>query len=353
MLGTKAKFLFRLLTQNGIEGVRNLFCNAISILVEPEFVSSGPLIIQVEPTINCNLQCKMCFSPFLKRAERDLTLDNFKRILNELPSVRKISLVGTGEPLLNPNLFDIISYAKSKRIDIGFATNATLLNSVVANEILARGIDWLNISLDAATKEAYERIRIRADFNQVLANVREFMDARARFRGKKPEVSVWSLLMKSNIKELPEFISLVHSLGVDRIYVQTIHYWGSREWKNKMLHEEITGQTKEIRKVLKGAFLLCKKNRMHFNYVNVPDIKGERGCKWPWRSCYITTDGYVTPCCMHGSNPTNIHFGNIFKQSFNDIWNNQAYRSFRKAFKSNNMPPVCLDCTSYYKKIKL
>ncbi len=56
-----------------------------------------------------------------------LSLEKLKFIMKQFPYLRKISLVGVGEPLLNPELFEIIRWAKKERILIGFATNGMLL----------------------------------------------------------------------------------------------------------------------------------------------------------------------------------------------------------------------------------
>ena len=112
--------------------------------MEPANVGSRPIFVQIEPTIDCNLRCTTCINPTLKRDTRTLSLSKFKEIIGQLPYVQKISLVGAGEPLLNPELFNIIDYAKSKGLTIGFATNATLINNTIAHRIIDSGLDWLN-----------------------------------------------------------------------------------------------------------------------------------------------------------------------------------------------------------------
>lgn len=347
----KYKVLSRGLLKQGLLGAVNLLKNGISFFTEPPEVNASPLIIQIEPTINCNLKCKMCASPLLKRQERCLKLEQFKQIVVQFPYLQKISLVGAGEPLLNPEIFDMISYAKSQGIDIGFATNATLLNRGVVDKIISSKVDWVNLSLDGATKEVYESIRVGANFDSVLSNIRNLMIA---LKGKdRPEISIWFVLMRSNLAELSQVVSLAKNLGINNISVQTVHYWGSAKWKTEMAKENVRNELDEVKNVLKKASVLARSSRINFNYVNIPGKKGRRNCKWPWRSCYITCDGYVTPCCLHGTNPELINFGNILKNPFSQIWNNQFYGEFRAKLKSRNPPAICVDCTSYYDKIRL
>lgn len=337
--------------KHGFRGWRNLLRNCAALMTEPDFVSSRPLMIQVEPTINCNLKCKMCISPFIKRDAKVMTLQRFNQILDQFPFVEKISLVGLGEPLLNPQLFDIIRAAKSRGIRIGFASNATLIDAAMAMKIKNSGVDWLNMSLDGATKETYEGIRIGANFDRVLENMRNLMAVVGA--GPGPDVSIWHVLMRSNIFELEGLVSLVETLGIKKIFVQTAHCWGSEEWKNNTAAENIRHEMNLVKKALRGAYAAARNKKISFSYVNIPESGGARACQWPWRSCYITTDGFVTPCCIQGSDPTVVNFGNIFQESFETIWNNGMYRAFRTALKSRNIPRICVDCPSYYGKIKL
>ena len=98
---------------------------------------------------------------------------------------------------------------------------------------------------------------------------------------------------------------------------------------------------------------LAKKEGIDFDYWNIPDKGSRRVCKWPWKACYITVEGYITPCCIHGTNPKVINFGNIFEQGFENIWNCPEYMEFRRRLKSENPPEICIDCPSYYRKIKV
>jgi radical SAM protein with 4Fe4S-binding SPASM domain len=62
----------------------------------------------------------------------------------------------------------------------------------------------------------------------------------------------------------------------------------------------------------------------------------------------------VTPCCENGSDPERINFGNIFEQSFADIWNSEQYQKFRLVLQStDSRPAICTDCPSYHAPITL
>src|SRR4051812_32540263 len=88
-----------------------------------------PAKLQVEVTASCNLRCRMCivrYRPALPRSA-SMSFAQFKPLLDAMPDVRELSLQGIGEPLLAPDLYEMIAYASARGISVGFNTNATLL----------------------------------------------------------------------------------------------------------------------------------------------------------------------------------------------------------------------------------
>jgi radical SAM protein with 4Fe4S-binding SPASM domain len=259
-------------------------------------------------------------------------------------------IFGVGEPLMNPELFDIIRFAKNRNIRIGFTTNGMLLAKNNIENILDSKPDWVNISIDGATKKTYEDIRVGADFDLVIANVKELA------RGVKNtgiDVSIWFLGMRDNIEELPLMVKLVSGLGVKHLNMQSVHNWGKKEWEERLGTQRINSDSAKLKDAVLKTKRLAKESDICFNYVNIPFKRPKRTCQWPWKSCYITADGFVTPCCIHGSDPAVINFGNIFEKSFAEIWNSLDYREFRRMLKSDKLPQICNGCTSYGNKLNV
>jgi radical SAM protein with 4Fe4S-binding SPASM domain len=70
---------------------------------------------------------------------------------------------------------------------------------------------------------------------------------------------------------------------------------------------------------------------------------GNKGCKIPWTSCFITWDGFVYPCCHLLYISKDFCFGNVFDASFKEIWYSEEYSRFRLDFV-NNPPDICKRC---------
>lgn len=349
-LGEAIKISAYSLENEGIPGLKNLILAYLNLQIEPLRMSSRPLMVQIEPTLHCNLKCDMCVNPLTEREKRHMRLDEFKEIFYRIPFIRKISLVGAGEPLLNPDIFNMISYANSKDILVGFATNGMLLNPENCQKIIDSGAHWVNISIDSADKERFEAIRKGANLKVILEGTKRLLQT----KGKRnlPEISLWFVLMKDNLTELPKVINLAKDIGVNKVFAQLEHHWNNTRLKENIVSRNSEDFLQKLIATFKNAKIAAKKAGVYFNYVNVPNTRGKRSCKWPWQSCYISVEGFITPCCLQGWSPEVINFGNILKEDFKDIWNSLSYRNFRKVLKSKTPPKICIDCPSYYRKLE-
>lgn len=348
---TNVQILLNIAKKEGAKGLFNLALNLLDQFVEPQYMRSQPVFVQIEPTRRCNLKCEFCDRALEEDNNEDISLSGFKTIMKKLPHLHKISLVGVGEPLLNKELFNIIAAAKAEGIKIGFATNGTLLEEDVIKNIISSHVDWVNISIDGASKETFEQIRKGASFKKVTENTKRL--AYAAKKNDKPKLSIWFLAVKQNMRELNDLVLLAKKLSVKKIMLQSAHNWAKDIWRGKIKSYGIMDNPDKLKYFIINAKVLASSNGIALDYVNIPDPSAKRACKWPWRSSYITADGFVTPCCLHGTNPKLLNFGNIFKEEFIDIWNNRSYRDFRRKLRSNSPPEICISCPGYNKKLRI
>lgn len=328
---------------------RNLARAALALVREPSKVGASPIFLQIEPTILCNLECAFCINPSLARARTSLSLERFGEVLAQVPHLARISLVGIGESFMNKDLWSIVRHAKSKGIEIGTTTNGTVLTDRILHEIFDSGLDWLNFSVDGATKATYEKMRPGAVFEEVLDNIRRV--AAAASGRPRPALAVWFLANRENVAELPEMVGLVRELGIVSLNTQGVHYWGHPDWRQRARDANAID---DVRDVLRRVRRLAAEAGVRFQWHNFPDPSQGRGCKWPWKGSYITADGHVTPCCENGSDPSRISFGNVFEQPFEVIWNSDGYQRFRRELRSRDRrPSICADCPSYHRPVAL
>lgn len=328
--------------------LRNL-CLTIPVLkVEPLYVYSQPFRLYLEPTTRCNLKCRTCYQSASQRPPQDLSFDNFSKILNHFSYLQDLQLQGIGEPLLNPGIFRMIEYAKTKKIRIGLFTNATLINPEMAERIVNSGLDWVNLSLDGANPDMYETIRRGADFKEVIRNIKTLVEADRR---RTTKLSLWFTAMKMNILELSGIIRLAKRLGIDKVVAQGMHFWGNDFCRDYLKKESLFENIGLIKEVFIQAAKEAKRLKVKLDFrPRYFEVRTKRICRWPWMSCFITAEGFVTPCCVQGSDPLIINFGNIFEKDFKEIWNGAPYQDFRRQLKSKCLPEICQDCPGYYYK---
>jgi radical SAM protein with 4Fe4S-binding SPASM domain len=350
-LRSRAMLALEIVKRRGLTGLINVAKSAYSLAVEPDVVPGGPLYVQVEPTIVCNLACSFCINPELNRSVRFMSAEQFEAILDKIPTLEKVSLVGIGEPLLNKDLMSMLRAAKSRAIDVGFTTNGTIMPPRIVEEICEIDPNWLNISLDGATKATFEGIRHGADFDAILKNVERLMGAMDG--AARTEVAVWFVGLNENIHELPDLVRLVDGLGIRSLFVQSVHFWGHESWRERNEPKSLLTQLERVTPFFEQARQEASSRGLSLEVCNLPDPQLGRQCQWPWRACYITAEGFITPCCIQGSDPTVINFGNIFEQPFEDIWNSHAYQAFRRELKSPDIPKICEGCTSYYDTVRV
>src|SRR5947209_6666893 len=144
-----------------------------------------PTFLQVEPVGQCNLRCQMC--PIQFRTDGPphgppafMAFQTFTGLVDENPRLETLHLQGLGEPLMHPRFVDMVRYAAGRGIRVTTNSNFTLVNERKAAAIVDSGLDCLHVSIDGATTETYERIRVRARFEKVLGNLRLLNAAKER-----------------------------------------------------------------------------------------------------------------------------------------------------------------------------
>lgn len=171
-----------------------------------------PVDLIIEITRYCNLKCIMCPYPGLKRAQGDMDFNTYKKIIDETaienPSAR-IWLAIMGEPLLrSEKVFAFIRYAKESGIrEVCLNTNAVLLTKTIAEQLIESGLDKILISIDACSKDIYNKIRIGGNFDLVCKNVKRLLDMKTKHNNTNPEVIVQFIIMDENEHEVETFKS--------------------------------------------------------------------------------------------------------------------------------------------------
>jgi MoaA/NifB/PqqE/SkfB family radical SAM enzyme len=193
-------------------------------------LTATPCEITIESTTFCNLQCVMCeHSQEGMVAKRHFPEHLVDRLAPFMSVASRFQLHSLGEPLMSPAFWKIIERITAVHRgapDISFNSNGLLLSEKHIALLLASKLREINISFDAATAVTYERIR-GADFDRLVANVTNLVQARSAARRSDFKIILNMTLMRANIEELPLFVRLAHQLGADEV-----SFWGLNEGEN-------------------------------------------------------------------------------------------------------------------------
>ncbi len=325
-----------------------------------------PTYLQIEPVGQCNLRCRMC--PIQFRTDGPphgppafMPFGTFTRLIDQFTGLRELHLQGLGEPMMHPRFFDMVAYAAGKGVAVSTNSNLTLLDDRRAARCVDSGLAWLHVSIDGATAETYERIRVRARFDRVAANLERLLEARRRLSREQPRLRLVAVAMRQNLHELPDLVRLARGWEMDAVFVQHLchdfaeaslpaRYRPMREFvQAETLLEEAPeridryfGETRAVAAQL-GVELRLPSTRPR---PHPPGTPGRARCDWPWRGAYISYQGLAMPCCMVAT-PDRINFGSMAERGVEAIWNGEAYRRFRARLDSDDPPEICRSCALY------
>src|SRR5207248_10685653 len=325
-----------------------------------------PSFVQIEPVGQCNLRCQMC--PIQFRTDGPpygppafIPFDEFTRLVDQFEGLEELQLQGLGEPMMHPRFFDMVAYASDKGIKVSTNSNLTLLNVRRAEQCVRSGLEWLHISIDGATAETYERIRVRSRLERVVGNLAALLEARRRLGSERPHLRLVMVIMRQNLHELPDLVRLAQDSSMQAGHVQHLchdfgesslpaHYRPMREFveaqtllnEDPLRIERYFGAARRAADEL-GLELRLPRTRPR---PHPPGTPGRKRCDWPWSGTYVSYEGLAMPCCMVAT-PDRINFGSMVERGVREVWNDEAYQAFRDQLDSDVPPEICRSCAVY------
>lgn len=254
------------------------------------------LNIYIEPTNLCNLNCTFCARGHMEREIKRLTLHSFQRILEHLPSGSYLTLTGNGEPLLNPQIYEMIRYASNAGMFVSSITNATALIDQNQDKLIDSGVSRIQISFQSMNPVAYEAVMQNANFRKTLENVLSFIK-KTRTLQKKIFISVCTV----KVEESKRYAAI------------------SKKFWEKM----------PIDNYYEGELLSLQSDSSAYGQCKVEDSENYLPCATPWIAVKVNADGSVNPCVHDFSSKYSI--GNVNENSLVSILNTDKAKRFRAA----------------------
>jgi uncharacterized radical SAM superfamily Fe-S cluster-containing enzyme len=251
---------------------------------KPLPVSEMPERLLIDYATRCNLRCPMCpvwgleDEAAIDPVKGIMDLQAARRMLDEFIAAQPmVAPTIYGEPLLIPELREVVSDLKGRGIAIAMNTNGLQLNSEIAEFFCEVGVDSVMFSLDATTPETLQKVRGVDKLAKIEAAVFRLM----RVRGERelPRVGVSITIQDTNRHEADEF--------VDR-------------W---------VGVVDVVR------------TGIVFENGTFPDMvepPKRIPCAVIYKTMPVHNDGSVRLCCLDGVRATDM--GNVFEKGVKEIW---------------------------------
>jgi len=318
--------------------------------------------VYIEPTSDCNLDCKTCVRHSWDEEMGHMDFDVYKKLIDDLKEykhLKKISFWGIGEPTYHPQIAEMIKLASELGVQTQMITNALLLDEAKAEELLKAGLDSIVVSVDGTSPETMADIRSGADLEQVIKNVKNFRSLRDKMK-KDVEIGIEYVIMKSNVDELKDLRKLAFDLGASFIFLTNLlpytesmtdeilySFSISRSQPEQRTHHrpEIYLPPTDLREDIIKDIAAVGGKSSSISTTQVPFNPHRGYCKFVEDgSIAVNWRGEISPCIalMHTydlyvrdreKHIEKYVLGNIAEEDLNSIWYSDEFKDFRKQVK--------------------
>lgn len=302
-----------------------------------------------EVTSACNLRCIHCHVTAETPGKDELTTDEAKKLIDELARVKEFRmLVYTGgEPLVRPDIFELMEHSKKAGLINVIATNGTLITEEVAFRLKDVGLATAAVSLDSCRAEVHDYVRARTSaFDLAMRGIRAL---------KKADIplQINCTAMQYNIHDLDELIDLTDDLGSGIMLMYQLVPVGRGEVienaalkinENERLLKFLAKKQKDISTIIEPVA-----GPQYWPYLMELSgwtggirLKTARqvfhGCSAGRGFVYIKSNGDVWPCPF-----VEISAGNVRNRPFDDIWRrSEVFDRLRN--RENELKGKCGEC---------
>lgn len=264
-----------------------------------------PEHVHIEPTNACNLRCVHCHQSgeggrFTKqRGMMDFSV--YQKIIDEIKNVSgRVTLNQHGEPLLHPNILDMVNYAKKSGLSVSLLTNATKLTEDISNSLIKMGLNRIVFSFEGSNQATHEAVRVGSDYSKTLQNILNFI--RLNYENGRPVFICMSMVDSSySHEDIENYQAFFNSLPINTIFV------------NPMLN--MSGATKTSKEIDMSRF------------ADIPR-KEAPICRMPWENIAVNWDGLVSACVVDFNEDHII--GDVKRENLQNIFNSERMRKFRR-----------------------
>ncbi len=313
--------------------------------------SNTPLLLVIEPTTRCNLRCIHCSQTFTSQLPTNLSLELFRSVVPALQAALELYLFGDGEVLLDiPMHLAMIAcaYQQDPACALGFSTNGKLLTPEVFELYSTAGIQYIQLSIDAATKELYEQMRRGGSYDALLVNLEGIAALRRRSNATQPQLHLATVISRQNYRQLPMLAEFARRYEFN-------HWYINAEYPHNP-GRDLLGLTAEDLAELERIKVEMRRDYSAYYSIFVDPSIGLRPdtseawleaespvfCTVPWQRFELKANGDIKICPYYHKPVCSMKGA-----SLQEVWNGEEFRRIRRAFTSGtDLPSYCIHCKS-------
>ncbi|MBF0594963.1 MAG: radical SAM protein [Candidatus Omnitrophica bacterium] len=315
---------------------------------------TGPYLVQLDLTNACNTVCLYCMNYSTLGLKKEypshwqnefLDMATARRLIPELKAlgVKEIDVTGNGEPFMHPDCIEILRLIKSSGIKCLVRTNGLFINQDIIDQLLAMGLNGIDLSLWAGTPQGYA-VMHPGESEESFLKIYDWLQYLAELRDKNKvslKLRILNVVGADNFRDLEGMLSFASEIKAD--YVLFKYAMGD------FFRPEIAGriQLSNDEKIelirLSEASVHKKRVRNNLDYfIHALDrsFKVDR-CYFGWLYARVTVTGGVIPCC----GCTDKEMGNFKENIFSTIWFGTKFDEFRQRSRHINTDPFFSECS--------
>jgi molybdenum cofactor biosynthesis enzyme MoaA len=319
-----------------------------------------PRSLQFEITTRCNLRCAYCSNPDLD-AKADVSLDSFVQTLDriDLGRVDNVDFTGLGEPILHPQLPEIVSEVlrRGRPSHMRLVTNGTILTMKRFLPLCEAGITSIAFSIDSLNPKRFARSRGGAQLDIVLRNLEELVEQR-RERNLPLLIKIKAVLIDDPYEEAAAILTYSARMGLEMPHFSCLdtrrnaaafyrESWLKKQWisndDGSFLEWVDTEWTKlggrPPRSETEIGTVADRKSGFHH-----PLLIPQNVCRWAVDAAFVSTEGTCISCCEQMLDIPRMSWGALLESSLEQMWRDKMFWGYRLPLTLQRIPSGCVGC---------
>jgi len=321
----------------------------------------GPYTMELYPTMTCNIDCVFCDTTYRKGKQTgELTPEQYWTLLDDARDlgVRRVFILGGGEPLVRKDVTpELMRRIKDFGMEGHIATNGTLFDEALIDQVIDTGWDELHFSLDAPDPQVNDYLRGRKGVFETVAKVMCRIHGKKHARGlgplDAPRMLIHAVVTNKNHWMFADMVRFARAVGAFRVNFDYIIAYRPEQHALTLSDAEKAEVPRFAREGIAAAEELgiittldqflkpetLDRGQMTFPQDGAHDAE-HAPCLNPWYYLVVQPTGEVSPCCVITGQ------GEKANDGLAAVWNEGEYfTSLRASMKDKRMTDLCRNCT--------